>query len=134
MLVVGAVSLAVAVIVGIDLVVGSGGGGRWWTLVGSSLTAIAMISGWFNLRSIRRKRANDPEAGHTGPSPFEGPPADVCGTAQGSCPKVRGSTGHCDFGTLFSSTSRYDSVTSSRIRSASRPPPGCNVIQCFLFM
>lgn len=63
MLVVGAVSLAIVLIVGIDLAVGQGGDGRWWTLVGSSLTVIAMILGWFNLRSIRSKRASNPESG-----------------------------------------------------------------------
>ncbi|WP_307373170.1 hypothetical protein [Microbacterium sp. W4I20] len=61
MLVVGGVSLAVVLIVGIDLVVNGGSGGRWWTVIGSSLTATAMVLGWFNLRSVRQKLrdAND---------------------------------------------------------------------------
>lgn len=66
MLVVGAVSLTIVLVVGIDLAVGEGGSGRWWTLMGSSLTAIAMILGWFNLRSLRRKRASNPEDGQRG--------------------------------------------------------------------
>lgn len=56
-LVIGGVSLLVVVAVAIGLAIDGVSGGSWWTLVGSSLTAVAMCIMWFNLRSIRRTRS-----------------------------------------------------------------------------
>lgn len=63
MLIVGALAAAVAFYFGIDLALSEGSGGRWWSLAGASLTCAAMIFGWFNLRTLRRKSENARDAG-----------------------------------------------------------------------
>lgn len=62
MLIVGASAAVVAIYFGIDLAVNEGSGGRWWSLAGASLTCVAMILGWFNLRQLRRKSKGTREA------------------------------------------------------------------------
>jgi hypothetical protein len=63
MLIVGALAAAVAFYFGIDLALNEGSGGRWWSFAGASLTCVAMILGWFNLQSLRRKSADARDEG-----------------------------------------------------------------------